>query len=174
MVGGRQVRTKSRRTDGASGRRGIQSIEVGLRIVEALTAAMGPQPLKALSQIANIPPSNCHRYLASFVRTGFVIQDTATGRYDLGPLAVRAGLAAIARLDPVATDSPRYRASWRRQQHWITGNSGRARSCDRSLVDRAVSARACQLVRRYLSSAPQQGAFRLLPPEETPDLSRRK
>lgn len=97
------MRTKTRRTDSVDGRRGIQSIEVGLRIVEALTAAMGPQPLKALSQIANIPPSNCHRYLASFVRTGFVIQDTATGRYDLGPLALRTGLAALGRLDPVAT-----------------------------------------------------------------------
>ena len=97
------MRTKTPRTDGVDGRRGIQSIEVGLRIVEALTAATGPQPLKALSQMANIPPSNCHRYLASFVRTGFVIQDTATGRYDLGPLALRAGLAALGRLDPVAT-----------------------------------------------------------------------
>src|SRR5262249_9216707 len=103
MADGRQRRTKNRRTDPVSNRRGIQSIEVGLRIVEALTAVSGPQTLKALSQSANISPSNCHRYLASFIRTGFVLQDAATGQYDLGPLAVRAGLAALGRLDSVAT-----------------------------------------------------------------------
>jgi len=103
MTEERPTRTQTRRTDPASDRRGIQSIEVGLRIVEALTAVTGPQTLKALSQIANISPSNCHRYLASFIRTGFVTQDAATGRYDLGPLAVRAGLAALGRLDSVAT-----------------------------------------------------------------------
>jgi DNA-binding IclR family transcriptional regulator len=98
----RQPRTKTRRTEDASSRRGIQSIEVGLRIIEALTAVVGPQTLKTLSEVSGISPSHCHRYLASFVRTGFVTQN-ATGRYDFGPLAVRAGLAALGRLDPVAT-----------------------------------------------------------------------
>lgn len=101
----RKQRTQSaaRPAGDTSNRRGIQSMEVGLRIIEALIAATGPQTLKALSDVSHISPSNCHRYLASFIRTGFVIQDAATGQYDLGPLAVRAGLAALARLDPVAT-----------------------------------------------------------------------
>lgn len=103
MTAGRKKQAKRPRTADASGRRGIQSIEVGLRIIESLTAAMGPQTLKALSEASDIAPSNCHRYLASFVRTGIVVQDAASGRYDLGPLAVRTGLAALGRLDPVAT-----------------------------------------------------------------------
>jgi DNA-binding IclR family transcriptional regulator len=86
----------------AADRLGIQSIEVGFRIVEALTRADGPQSLKELSAVSGIAPSNCHRYLASLIRVGFVVQDGATSRYDLGPLAMRAGLAALKRLDPVA------------------------------------------------------------------------
>jgi DNA-binding IclR family transcriptional regulator len=86
----------------ASERLGIQSIEVGFRIVEALIRADGSQSLKELSAMAELPPSNCHRYLASLMRVGFVVQDPATTRYDLGPLAMRAGLAALKRVDPVA------------------------------------------------------------------------
>jgi DNA-binding IclR family transcriptional regulator len=85
-----------------SSRRGIQSIEVGFRIVAALTAGGVPQSLKELSAVANLAPSNCHRYLASFVRTGLLVQEPDTSRYDFGPVAVRIGLAALARLDPVA------------------------------------------------------------------------
>lgn len=83
-------------------RRGIQSVEVGLRIIEALRVAQGPQTLKELSTASRIHASNCHRYLVSFARFGFVTQDPATGRYDLGPKILQAGLAAMSRLDSVA------------------------------------------------------------------------
>lgn len=91
-----------KKTERAGQRLGIQSIEVGFRIVEALSRAPVPRTLKELSAASDLAPSNCHRYLASFVRAGFVVQDEATSRYELGPLAVRAGLAALSRLDPVA------------------------------------------------------------------------
>jgi DNA-binding IclR family transcriptional regulator len=86
----------------ASDRRGIQSVEIGMRVIEALRAAAGPLHLKDLAKASGLPTSNCHRYVVSFVRTGFLIQDLNSGRYDLGPRLLQAGLAALARTDPIA------------------------------------------------------------------------
>jgi DNA-binding IclR family transcriptional regulator len=85
----------------ASGRRGIQSVEIGTRVIEALRAAAGPLHLKDLAKASGLPASNCHRYVVSFVRTGFLTQDLSSSRYDLGPRLLQAGLAALARTDPV-------------------------------------------------------------------------
>ena len=85
-----------------SDRRGIQSIEIGTRVIEALRAAATPLHLKELAHAAGLPPSNCHRYVVSFVRTGFLVQDASSGRYDLGPRLLQAGLAALARVDAIA------------------------------------------------------------------------
>lgn len=79
-------------------RRGIQSLEIGLRVLEALAAA-GPQTLRDLARAAKLPSSNCHRYLVSFVRAGYVLQEERSGRYELGPRLLQAGLAALAQLD---------------------------------------------------------------------------
>ena len=81
-------------------RRGIQSIETGVPLLEALQRATGPLALKALSAAAGLNPSSAHRYLASFLRCGLVVQG-ADSRYDFGPLALRIGLAAIQRADPI-------------------------------------------------------------------------
>src|SRR5215212_9935410 len=81
-------------------RRGIQSIETGIRVLEALERADGPLALKDLSASADLDPSSAHRYLASFVHCGLVRQDP-DARYDFGPLALRIGLAAMQRLDPM-------------------------------------------------------------------------
>jgi DNA-binding IclR family transcriptional regulator len=83
-----------------SKRRGIQSIETGVPLLEALERAEGPLALKELSARAGLDPSGAHRYLASFMRCGLVIQG-ADSRYDFGPLALRLGLAAIRRTDPI-------------------------------------------------------------------------
>jgi DNA-binding IclR family transcriptional regulator len=80
--------------------RGIQSIDTGIRLLEVLERAGGALALKELSARAELDPSGAHRYLASFVRCGLVVQG-ADSRYDFGPLALRLGLAAMQRLDPV-------------------------------------------------------------------------
>jgi DNA-binding IclR family transcriptional regulator len=80
--------------------RGIQSIDTGIRLLEVLEQAGGPLALKELSARAELDPSGAHRYLASFVRCGLVVQG-ADSRYDFGPLALRLGLAAMQRLDPI-------------------------------------------------------------------------
>jgi DNA-binding IclR family transcriptional regulator len=81
-------------------RRGVQSIDTGIRLLEALERADGPLALKDLSARADMEPSNAHRYLASFMRAGLV-QQGADSRYDFGPFALRLGLSAMRRADPV-------------------------------------------------------------------------
>jgi len=79
-------------------RRGIQSVDTGIRLLEVLEKVDGPLSLKELSAKADMDPSGAHRYLASFVRCGLVVQ-SADSRYDFGPLALRVGLAAMRRMD---------------------------------------------------------------------------
>jgi DNA-binding IclR family transcriptional regulator len=67
-------------------RAGIQSVEVGFALLEALTRARGPQMLKDLASDAGMSAAKAHRYLVSFQRIGLVTQDAR---------------ASLARLDPV-------------------------------------------------------------------------
>lgn len=88
-------------SNGESDRRGIQSVEIGLRLIDVLRDAPGPLSLKALAEGADLPISNCHRYCVSFVRAGYMQQDARTGRYDLGQHLIAAGLTALARTDAI-------------------------------------------------------------------------
>ena len=82
-------------------RAGIQSVEVGFSLVEALAQASGPLMLKDVAAAAGMSAAKAHRYLVSFQRIGLVTQDERNSRYDLGPAALKIGLASLARLDPV-------------------------------------------------------------------------
>jgi DNA-binding IclR family transcriptional regulator len=85
--------------------RAVQSVEVGGRLLLALADSGGALSLKDLAVLANMTPSRAHPYLVSYVRLGLVEQDT-TGRYDLGPAALRVGLACLQRLDPLKAADP--------------------------------------------------------------------
>lgn len=80
-------------------RQGIQSVGIGLRVLDVLAAQDSAQPLGAIAVASDLSPSQAHRYLASLVAAGMARQDAATGRYDLGPAALRLGLGALARVD---------------------------------------------------------------------------
>ncbi|MGA1798948.1 IclR family transcriptional regulator [Sphingomonas sp. 4RDLI-65] len=86
-------------TGSTTRRRGIQSIEIGMRILEALGAAGGASPLSAIAQAVGMPAPQVHRYLQSLITSGMARQDAASGRYDLGSAALRLGLVALARTD---------------------------------------------------------------------------
>lgn len=80
---------------------GIKSIEVGTRVLQALIDE--PQlSVTTLAETTCMTPGKVHRYLASFIRSGLVSQDTATRLYTLGPMAFQLGIAAIARSDDLA------------------------------------------------------------------------
>jgi DNA-binding IclR family transcriptional regulator len=84
---------------------GVQSVEVGMRLLATLAEAGGEKGLNALAAAAGMPPAKAHRYLVSLTRTGFVEQDPATGRYALGGQAVWVGLVALGRADIVQAAS---------------------------------------------------------------------
>ena len=82
-------------------RAGIQSVEVGFMLLDALARAPGPLMLRDLAAAAGMSAAKAHRYLVSFQRLQLVTQDAGTTRYDLGPAALKLGLASLSRLDAV-------------------------------------------------------------------------
>ncbi|WP_421838824.1 IclR family transcriptional regulator [Novosphingobium sp.] len=84
---------------GESQSTGIQSVEIGMAILDAFVESSSAMSLKQVSLATNMAPSKVHRYLASFVRSGMLVQVATNGLYDLGPKARRLGLAAMGRLD---------------------------------------------------------------------------
>lgn len=86
-------------------RRGIQSVEIGTQLLVALGRHVAPMALRDLGKAAGVPVGKAHPYLVSFLKVGFVVQDSA-GRYELGPLALQLGLAKLQRLDPIKEASP--------------------------------------------------------------------
>ncbi|GAB4043114.1 MAG: IclR family transcriptional regulator [Rubrivivax sp.] len=81
--------------------RGIQSIEVGGRLLLALVHEGRPMALKDLAQAAGMAPPKAHPYLVSFGKLGLISQDEASGHYGLGPLAMQLGLISLQQSDPV-------------------------------------------------------------------------
>ncbi len=91
-----------RKAKGASkSRRGVQSIEVGSRLLEALAAHPGAMHLRDIATATSMPASKAHRYLTSLISAGLAEQDPVSGRYDLGAMSLRLGLAVLNRRDAV-------------------------------------------------------------------------
>lgn len=84
---------------------GIQSVEIGMRVLAALEEGGGPMPLSKIAVSSGLLPGKTHRYLVSLLRTGFVTQEMDTGLYNLGPAARRLGVEALRRVDEVGTAS---------------------------------------------------------------------
>lgn len=75
--------------------RGIQSVEVGGRILTSLVEVCAPMALKDLSLAAGLTPGQCHAYLNSYRQIGLVEQDEQSGLYRLGPFALRLALGRV-------------------------------------------------------------------------------
>lgn len=81
--------------------RGIQSIEVGGRLLLALVHQGRPMPLKDLARDADMTPAKAHPYLVSFGKLGLIEQQDSSGHYGLGPLALQLGLISLQQVDPI-------------------------------------------------------------------------
>ncbi len=97
----RDLAEPAKPSGGESQRAGIQSVEVGFELLNALSNASGALMLRDLAAAAGMSAAKAHRYLVSFQRMGLVIQDPVSTRYDLGPAALRLGLASLSRMDAV-------------------------------------------------------------------------
>ena len=80
-------------------RSGIQSVGIGLRVLDVLASLNGSAALGAIAAASDLSSSQAHRYLASLIAAGMARQDPASGRYELGPGALKLGMAALSRVD---------------------------------------------------------------------------
>jgi DNA-binding IclR family transcriptional regulator len=85
----------------AEARKGIKSVEVAGQILDHLARAQAPVALRELAAAGRMSPGKVHRYLASFLASGLARQDPDTRRYELGPLALQIGLAALNSYQPL-------------------------------------------------------------------------
>lgn len=77
---------------------GVQSLEVGLTVLDALISHRLPMMLKELAEKLDMHPAKVHRYVVSLVRMDYAKQ-LADGRYALGDQAWKLGLSCIQRTD---------------------------------------------------------------------------
>lgn len=77
---------------------GVQSLEVGLTVLDALTEHNAPMMLKQLSEVLAMHPAKVHRYMVSLIRKGYA-QQLKDGRYSLGEQARAFGMNALKRTD---------------------------------------------------------------------------
>ena len=104
-------------SDGNSRRQGIQSVETGMRVLQGLVSLGEPAALGAVAQAVGMSNSQVHRYLRSLIAAGMAQQDGDTGRYDIGPAALKLGLSALSRVEAFTVadrDIIRYSERWGR------------------------------------------------------------
>lgn len=77
-----------------------------MAILKALARLGGAASLTALAQAVEESTAKVHRYLASMVEEGLVVQDVTSQRYVLGPEAIHIGLAALRQCDPIRAGEP--------------------------------------------------------------------
>jgi DNA-binding IclR family transcriptional regulator len=88
-------------------RDGVQALQTGAEILRCFAHAAQPLTLSAVAATAEMAPGKVHRYLRGFIAAGLLVQDAATRKYDLGPLAYSLGVAALQRHDLVREASNR-------------------------------------------------------------------
>jgi DNA-binding IclR family transcriptional regulator len=83
-------------------RRGINSVEIGMKILDAITDLGQPASLTDISNRVGMGVSQTHRYVSSFLNCGILRQEPNSTLYILGPKALQIGLSAIAASDPIS------------------------------------------------------------------------
>jgi DNA-binding IclR family transcriptional regulator len=78
-----------------------RSVGVGLGVLKAIADLGRAASLSEIARAAHMPASRTHRFLAGMIQVGAVQQDPASGYYDLGPLMVNLGVAALGRVDGI-------------------------------------------------------------------------
>jgi len=78
---------------------GVQSVEIGIIILEALKDNENPMTLTELSKKLNMTKNRLKKYLVSFVRGGVLVFDNEHKTYRFGPKLIELGLNALNRLN---------------------------------------------------------------------------
>ena len=88
---------------------GNRTILIGVKLLQTVAQMREPATLTQIAQHTAMSTSRAYRYLTSLTQTGFLQQEPATGKYDLGPASIELGIAAMARVDAIrlASDAMR-------------------------------------------------------------------
>jgi DNA-binding IclR family transcriptional regulator len=79
----------------------VQSVSIAAKFMHILSGAEQALPLGEIAKRADTSRSTAHRYLQSLVKEGLAQQDVTSGHYDLGPMSLSIGVAALRRVEPV-------------------------------------------------------------------------
>ena len=82
-------------------RRGVQSVGTAVEVLSALARGGDAMTLGEVAEAAGLAPAKAHRYLASLIEKGLVVQQGRAQAYALGRLAAEIGLAALSRISLV-------------------------------------------------------------------------
>ncbi len=104
---------------GETKQRGVGTVEVTMKILEAMLCSSIAQPLKEIAHRSGISAARLHPYMVSLIKSGLVEQVPGNTHYDLGPLALRLGVASLQRLDPVRIAVPYAHALARKISHTV-------------------------------------------------------
>ena len=92
-------------TERETTQQGIQSIEIGSRVLLALEQGRGPLTLSEVGKRSGLHPAKAHRYLVEPRPHRARLAGPDTGLYDLGPASRHLGIEALRRTDAVSTAS---------------------------------------------------------------------
>ncbi len=76
-----------------------RNLAQGLRVLEWLSRWPGGTGVREAAAALNITHSSAHRFLETMRAAGWVQQSSQTRKYELGPAAIRVGLAVLERMD---------------------------------------------------------------------------
>jgi len=82
----------------------IQSLVKAASVLETLKDSNRELTIAEISEILNIPPSTCHRILATLIKVGYVSKNKRTPLYTLGPALISLGMKASSNIDPGAVE----------------------------------------------------------------------
>ncbi|MCA1028020.1 IclR family transcriptional regulator [Cytobacillus kochii] len=84
----------------------IQSIQVGMRIIDLLVASGEPLRLSDIQEKTGITKSNLYKYLNTFTELDILYKDKHNGQYQLGSKLIEYGVAAIGQEDVISRVLP--------------------------------------------------------------------
>ena len=98
-------------------RRGIQSVEIGFRVLECLERTGRPLTMTEIAKATRMSLSKLNFYLISLSRVGLIAQ--ADGGYRLGPTTLRLGVTALGQIDTLENARAHLPELCRRTRHAV-------------------------------------------------------
>lgn len=84
----------------------IQSLQVGMSIVDTLASTGNPLRFSDIQEATNITKSNLYKYLNTLTQLDLLYRDKTTGLYQLGSKLIQYGMAAIGQQDVATRVTP--------------------------------------------------------------------